>query len=158
MRLSERLDLLTRNFVDALLAAVRATPLAELRPDLERQGRLATSPARSERGAKSPRPTARANRAGTKTQGNARRSTDRRGRVIDDEPKGEEVITNPEALLRAAFGDDERGGREPRREPRASALLSSSTTRESTAPAGAGTPAPASIESRIGRVIRRKRA
>lgn len=156
MRLSERLDLLTRNFVDALLAAVRATPLAELRPDLERAGRLATPPARKERGAASARPNARANRGGAKPRPNARRSTDRHGRVGDDEPKGEEVITNPEALLRAAFGDEDRSGREARREPRTSALLSPAT-RESTAPSAPSAPTPASIESRIGRVIRRKR-
>lgn len=157
MRLSERLDILTRNFVDALLAAVRATPLAELRPDLARGARSATAPARKERGAKSPRPSARANRGGERPRAKDRRSVERktRARVIDEEPKGEEVITNPEALLRAAFGDDERGGRESQRDPRGSGLSPTSSRASNATPTA---PSPASIESRIGRVIRRKRA
>lgn len=157
MRLAERLELLTRDFVDSLFAAFRASALVELRPELARipgpkaepRKRVARAGAKAE---SKQRPAKGARRTTKRPPGASAKSA----KATEDEPKGDDLITNPEALLRAAFGDGPQTAT-PRKLPsKLPPTLAGPTEAAERAPSTPTEPE-RSLESRIGRVIRRKR-
>lgn len=157
--LARRVEDLTAAFVDAIFVAIRSFPLEEIHPELRRRSALAPpESARTSLPPPSRRMTERASlpppsRRTSDGAPRSRRFAERPG--DEDAPASENVITNPEALLRAAFGDPVAEGA-----PSVPAILTSPSSQPPPSMRGSalrpGDAAPAT--SSASRVIRRRRS